>query len=398
MVRLLIALCAAVAAAVAAVQLLPDAVPFLADTQPAVLGAIAALATLVVIDQSMRALADDRTASLIRRLSAKSDALELELAALRAGTVASAPRSEPAPEAPRLPEAAPDAEAMPEETAPPAASRRGSMPFLRGRTDNRAPKPTTPAAPALNDMDEELLASVREALRGDQIALHLQPIVDLADRQPAFYECFSRLRTSSGTLLSPQTYLPVVEAEGLTAAIDNMLLLRCVQQVRSAHRRDRPMTIFCNISGRSLDDRVFFTDFLDFAADNALMSSHLVFEIEHKTLAGLPADATRDLRALADLGYRFAIDNANLNTIDAAMLTEHRVAFVKARAVEIAERASRDRHLIDLERPLLLAGADLIATHIERDSHLSLMVTLPVKYGQGFLLGQPVPIESLQGD
>lgn len=391
MVRLLIALGAAIAAAVAAVQMLPGAAPFLAGTSPAVLGAIAALATLVVVDQSMRALSDDRTASLIRRLAAKSDALEFELAALRAG----APLTNATPPERPVPDVIPEPAIAPsEETTPPPPTRRTGGPLI-ARSHGASPRPRPATAPTI-DVDHELLASVREALRGDQIALHLQPIIDLADRHPAFYECFSRLRTSTGTLLTPQTYLPVVEAEGLTAAIDNMLLLRCVQQVRSAHRRDQPMTIFCNISGFSLDDRVFFADFLDFAADNALMSNHLVFEIEHKTLAGLPTDASRDLRALADLGYRFAIDNANLGSIDAAMLTEHRVAFVKARTADIAERASRDRHLIDLERPLLLSGADLIATHIERDAHLALMNTLPVKFGQGFLLGEPVPIETLQ--
>ncbi|MEZ5670453.1 MAG: EAL domain-containing protein, partial [Alphaproteobacteria bacterium] len=243
-----------------------------------------------------------------------------------------------------------------------------------------------------------LLESVREALRNDQIALHVQPIVDMADRQPLFFECFSRLRTADGRLLTPQTYLPVVEAEGLTAAIDNMLLLRCVQLVRSAQRRDRPVTYFCNISGRSLDDRVFFADFLDFASDNALLSSHLVFEIDHRTLAGLTPEATRDLRALADLGYRFALDNADLAHVDAALLTDHRIAFVKARIGNLAERAGHDRHLIDLERPLLLAGAELIATHIERESHCTTLANLPVRFGQGFLFGEPAPIESLRRD
>lgn len=410
MLRLTISMIAAVAAAAAAGLLLPGAAPFLAQTPPAVLGAIAAIATLLVIDLSTRSLHDGRTDSQIRRLIAKSEALELELAALRAGAVSigqSGSQVEPLSSIPQPLTATglAAAPAMPRSNQTPVKSKQPentveSKRALRQRTASaQEAGRIVPDAPRMTPaIDETLLDSVREALRADRIALHVQPIVDLSDRRTRFYECFSRLRTATGTLLTPQTYLPVVEAEGLTAAIDNMLLLRCVQLVRSAQRQDRPITFFCNISGQSLVDRVFFADFLEFASDNALLSNHLVFEIDHDTLENLPQDASRDLRSLADLGYRFAIDNANLANIDAALLTDHRVAFVKARVTSLAEHASRDRHLIDLERPLLLSGAELIATHIERDSHLSVLASLPVNFGQGFLFGEPAPIESLRRD
>lgn len=381
MFRLLILAFAAVAAAAAAGHLLPGAAPFLADTPPAVVGALAALATLVVADLSMRVLTDGRTASQLRRLAAKSEALELELATLRAGGLAAAAAQLTAAVTPTPPPAAPG------ETPPPAVAPRIVIPPA-----GTAPRRGEPAG------DASLRESVREALRADRIALHVQPIVDLSDRRPRFHVCTPYLRTAGGALLSPQLYQPIVEEDGLTVAIDNMLLLRCVQLVRNAQRRDRPATYFCALSGQSLADRVFFSDFLDFASDNALVSEHLVFEIDHRTLAGLPPEAKQDLRRLADLGYRFAITNADLDAIDAGLLTDHRIAFVEARVADIAERATRDRHLIDLERPLLLAGAELIATRIERDSHLAALAALPVSLGQGPLIGEPAPIESLRAD
>ncbi|MGF1626704.1 MAG: EAL domain-containing protein [Alphaproteobacteria bacterium] len=398
MLRLLSLTIAALAAAAAAGQFLPDAAPVLADTPPAILGAIAALATLLVADLSLRTLDDGRTESRLRRLAAKSEALELELAAMRAGApIATSPAQEAPAAFERLAQPTQGEVASPRRFAlEPAPDQDPAAPA------GTAPTPAAPPAMAppgpRSGSDESLREAVREALRGDRIALHVQPIVDLSDRRARFQQCTSYLRTPTGTLLSPQVYKPIVEAEGLTAAIDNMLLLRCVQLVRNAQRRDRSVTYFCSISGQSLSDRVFFADFLDFASDNALLSDHLVFEIDHKTLASLPADAGRDLRTLADLGYRFAIANADLSTIDAGLLTDHRVAFVKARVSDLAERATRDRHLIDLERPLLLAGADLIATHVERDTHLSALANLPVSFGQGGLFGEPAPIESLRID
>lgn len=400
MLRLLILIIAAVAAAAAAGQFLPGTASFLDGTSPVMLGAIVAIATMLLIDLSSRALTDGRTESQIRRLIAKSEALELELAAMRAG-VRVHPQPAHAPEMPArtephtsTPQTA-SAVAAPS-PAPDAPETHSPRPLLRDLdlTDDAKPERQPQARAA--SVDQALRDSVREALRADRISLHVQPIVDMSDRMPRAYECISLLRTATGNLMTPQTYMPAVEAEGLTAAIDNMLLLRCVQVVRNAQRNETPLRFFCKIASQSLQDRVFFADFLDFASDNALLSDHLIFQIDHQTLATLPPDARGDLQALANLGYRFALDNANLDTIDAALLTDHRVAYVKSRVADLSERATRDRHLIDLERPLLLAGSELIATQIDRESHLSVVGNLPVPLGQGLLFGDSAPIETLR--
>ena len=402
MLRLLTLIIAAVAAAAAAGQFLPGTAPFLDGTPPVMLGAIVAISTMLLIDLSSRALTDGRTESQIRRLIAKSEALELELAAMRAGAPLSdhhaRPDETPLPAqagAPSDSRPVEPAAAMPNPTAA-APEPRGPKRSLRALDLHIDPEPVPQDSTGTQPIDQTLRDSVREALRADRISLHVQPIVDMSDRMPRAYECISLLRTATGNLMTPQTYMPAVEAEGLTAAIDNMLLLRCVQVVRNAQRNETPLRFFCKIASQSLQDRVFFADFLDFASDNALLSDHLVFQIDHQTLATLPPDARGDLQALANLGYRFALDNANLDAIDAALLTDHRVAYVKSRLADLSERATRDRHLIDLERPLLLAGSELIATQVDRESHLSVVANLPVPFGQGLLFGESAPIETLR--
>jgi cyclic-di-GMP phosphodiesterase TipF (flagellum assembly factor) len=59
----------------------------------------------------------------------------------------------------------------------------------------------------------------------------------------------------------------VAEPAGLVAAIDNLLLFRCVQIVRRLARQDRRVGIFCNISMASLGDDAFFPHFLGFSGD-----------------------------------------------------------------------------------------------------------------------------------
>ena len=412
--RALILVVAAIAAAAAAGYWLPDVVPPLATIPPAVLGGLAALAAVFVAEAVFRSARDARVDAELARLSALGRALELELAAASAASAAAPPLAAPMPTGPISPTPAAPPPVVPPPVAPgPGAPPTEPAPAREPHFANPKPlvplvEPTKPlAAPPSNQprkfrdatakftkppTNAELLSQVQEAIRADRIDMHLQPIVDAGDRKAQFYECFTRLRTDRGAELLPEQFLPIVEREGLTAGIDNMLLLRCVQVLRRAHRRDRPVTFFCNISGQSLADRVFFADFLDFLSDNTLLSENLVFEIAHTDLASLPPEAAEDLHTLAGLGFRFAIDRAHLADVTPALLSEWPIAFVKADMADMAAYAQNDPGLAALQRPLVLARVALIATKVERERHADILAGLPVQYGQGFLYGAPAPL------
>jgi cyclic-di-GMP phosphodiesterase TipF (flagellum assembly factor) len=134
-----------------------------------------------------------------------------------------------------------------------------------------------------------LLDTVRDALADNRVDLYLQPIVSLPQRRTVFYESFSRLRDETGRVMMPAEYLSVAEPEGLVAAIDNLLLFRCVQIVRRLARQDRKVGIFCNISLASLSDEGFFPQFLEFLSANKDLAGALIFELGQAALADLRA-------------------------------------------------------------------------------------------------------------
>ena len=137
--------------------------------------------------------------------------------------------------------------------------------------------------PILNYTNGEILQFLEKAVREDHIELYLQPIVLLPQRNHAFFECFSRIKDDNGNIIRPEQYLPVANSAGLTASVDNLMLFKYVQLVRRA-RRNRPhIVFFCNISKSTLTDVDFFTDFIDFMADNINLTTSLVFEFNQET-------------------------------------------------------------------------------------------------------------------
>ena len=238
-----------------------------------------------------------------------------------------------------------------------------------------------------------LLHTVREALAENRVDLYLQPVVTLPQRRTVFYESFSRLRDATGQVMMPAQYLSVAEPEGLVAAIDNLLLFRCVQIVRRLAKQDRKVAIFCNISLSSLGDESFFPQFLEFLSENRDMAGGLIFELGLAAFEQRGSVEARNMAKLADLGFRFSIDKVTDVDLDFRELQRADVRFIKIAAetllAQIQDARQRDLHPSDFASLARRYGAEIIAEKIEVERQVIDVLELDIGYGQGHLFGEP---------
>ncbi len=240
--------------------------------------------------------------------------------------------------------------------------------------------------------DDAILSIVRDGLEKNSVDLVLQPIVRLPQRKRAYFEAFTRIRDQNGSVLVPSQYIAIAEREGLVAAIDNMMLFRCVQLVRRAQKKNTNIGVFCNISAHSLTDRHFFSNFIEFMADNRALAADLIFEFPYATIANRDEDIEQHLRQLASLGFRFSVDQVSGLNIDYGDLMRHRFKYVKIDTdVILAEVRSPRGHIAieDIKRVVDRHGMDLIVEKVEKESDLLELLDLRVDFGQGYLFGAP---------
>ena len=262
------------------------------------------------------------------------------------------------------------------------------------------PKPVAVPAPKGPTPEELMLQTIRDALADNRVDLYLQPVVSLPQRRTAYYESYSRLRDATGRLMLPAEYLSVAEPAGLMAAVDNLLLFRCVQIVRRLAKQDRKVGIFCNISLASLRDETFFPQFLDFLSENRDLSGALIFELGQEAFGARGSIEARNMAKLADLGYRFSLDKVTDLQIDLNDLARADVKFMKIAAPVLAEQ------LVEMEGALALKshkdldaadfadfarryGVEIIAEKIEEERQVIGVLELDIRYGQGHLFGEP---------
>lgn len=257
--------------------------------------------------------------------------------------------------------------------------------------------------------ERNLLQTVKDSIEANRVELHLQPIVSLPQRRIAFYECYTRLRDNSGNLVLPGEFLRVAEHSGLVAEIDNMLLLKSVHLARKMVKRDKRISLFCNLSPTSLADESFFGQFIDFLRENRDLSGSIIFELTRDAFDRLSMTAERNMGRLFDLGFRFSIDRCDSIDLDLRKLERMGVRYVKIAGERLVEQLVREnvRPITGLAREFeagdvasLFAryGVDLIADRVESERTIVEILELDLGFAQGMLFGMPKPeMEYIQG-
>jgi cyclic-di-GMP phosphodiesterase TipF (flagellum assembly factor) len=253
------------------------------------------------------------------------------------------------------------------------------------------------SGPFFGHSEDETRRLVREAVEAGRIEIYLQPVVTLPQRKVRFYEALSRLKLADGKLVEPDHFLDHARALGLLPRIDQRMLRQAVHVVRRLVAKNRDVGMFLNMAPQTLADRVAFADILSLLDVNRALSGSIVIEIAQGAFRALGPAEQESLAALAERGFRFAIDRVEDLKLDPRALAERGVRFVKVPAELMLQRSrgpGAPIHPADLANLLGRHGIDLVVVHIESEGTVVDLLDYDVRYGQGFLFAPPRPVRA----
>lgn len=251
-------------------------------------------------------------------------------------------------------------------------------------------------APAL--ADPGMLDIIRRSLEENRVDLYLQPVVSLPQRKVRFYEALSRLRSEDGTVIMPAQYIKIAAPAGLMSVVDNLLLFRCVQVVKRLAQKNREIGIFCNISGHTLRDQEFFPQFLDFLRGHRDLAGQIIFEFTQDSVTDLRHAETKNLRALAEMGFRLSMDQVTKLDIDFGAVRKLGFSCLKVRADTLISGMIDANAVVaaeDFKDLLSRNGLNLIAERVEDERSVVQLLEYNVDFAQGYLFGEPRPIREI---
>lgn len=253
--------------------------------------------------------------------------------------------------------------------------------------------------------EERLLALIDSALRDDEFALHLQPIVSLRDEaassvgSPLIVEVLIRLPTQEFGVLASHEFLDTAERNGRMPKIDRWVIRALLVWMQRNRDRwaDAKAVFSVNLSGRSVV-RPDFRNYLENCLDKSgLPLTSLRFEVAELDAGLAPQEFAALARSLIERGCEVSVDNAGTGTGRYDFLRE-----VSADLLKIDGSLVAGAHDDIVSRALInglvhmadTLGMQTVASKVDTTGKLRAVKQLGVDYAQGYRLRGPQDIDS----
>ncbi|MBC8093231.1 MAG: EAL domain-containing protein, partial [Pseudonocardia sp.] len=255
---------------------------------------------------------------------------------------------------------------------------------------------------------EELSAALPAAIRGGELLLDYQPIVDLDGGRLLGVEALVRWRHPELGVLPPDSFVPLAEENGLIVPLGRWVLRTACRQARRwldvTGDVSRTPCVSVNLAVRQLSSAGVVDDVAGILAETGLPPALLLLEITESAVMDRSDGSVAALRALAAMGVRIALDDFGTGYSNLAYLRDlplHALklagAFLDGLRTPLPAGASPDEErllaaLVSLGHAL---GLTVIAENVETPTQRDLLHRLRCDAGQGWLIGGPGSPESV---
>jgi diguanylate cyclase (GGDEF)-like protein/PAS domain S-box-containing protein len=250
------------------------------------------------------------------------------------------------------------------------------------------------------DRQVHLEGQLRDALSGEGLELHYQPVVG-PDGSIRTAEALIRWQHADRGSLPPDMFLPVAEQGGLLRDLDRWVLRTALREASTwpVPPGGSPIAVAVNLSGLLPGDPEFVDAVANTVAEAGIDWDRVVLELVETSLADLPARTRVAMAELVDRGVRFAVDDfgtgysslARLKDLPAQIIKVDRrfVAGVGSDASDFAVANA----VVDMSRAM---GRSCVAEGVETATQFHVLRGMGVDAYQGWLFSKALPAKEFR--
>ncbi|WP_111766642.1 EAL and GGDEF domain-containing protein [Nakamurella deserti] len=245
-----------------------------------------------------------------------------------------------------------------------------------------------------------VMNALREALDGDRLTLHYQPIVDIAGGRMTGVEALLRWQDDDLGRVSPLEVVDAADAMGLSLALDRWVIQRASREMVELRRRHglERFQLSVNVSARSFAAPGLEGIVARSAVETGWASTDLTLEVTESAIMTDAPGAVALLTELKGQGVRIAVDDFGTGYSSLAYLKRLPVSTLKIdrsfidQVTTDADSRAIVRSIVQLADAL---GLDTVAEGIETAENAAVMLELGCSVGQGWLWSAAVPADEL---
>jgi diguanylate cyclase (GGDEF)-like protein len=237
---------------------------------------------------------------------------------------------------------------------------------------------------------------LRRAVERQELRLHYQPIVSLADDRFAGFEGLVRWHHPRRGLVLPSEFIPLAEETGLILPIGRWVFgegCRQMQAWEAESRSELPWFLSLNLSGKQLLQPNLVEDMGELLRPVGALSRRMKVEVTEDVLMENEQSAGDTLARLRDLHLGVSIDDFGTGHSSLSHLNRLPVDTLKIDRSFVGNMCHR-RGNLEIVRTIVALAHNLsmhvVAEGVETAEQLAELRAMGCDYGQGYLYSRPV--------
>ena len=237
-----------------------------------------------------------------------------------------------------------------------------------------------------------LLGDVLWGLEQHEFSLHYQPIVHLKDREIKSVEALLRWKHHEYGMIPPLEFLPNLEHTSLLYSVHDWEMEAALHQLTLWNDFNGTLTI--NLSTRLLLDDSWIDKFKNLLDRYGINATRIVFEITETAIMKDIENSREALNQLKEMGSLIAMDDFGTGYSSLGYVQILPVDHLKIDRRFITDVHSSIKNQKIVRMALSLAKSievETVAEGIESQIDYDWLLHAGCTYGQGFLMGKPMP-------
>ena len=238
---------------------------------------------------------------------------------------------------------------------------------------------------------------LRRALEREEFVLHYQPKVSIVSGKLTGAEALIRWNDPVSGLTPPARFIPILEETGLIHDVGRWALRKAIEDYQRWKNNGLPaVRIAVNVSPLQLRNQNFVAEIQQAVSIAAGAAAGLQLEITESLIMQDVNHSISSLLAIRELGVTIAIDDFGTGFSSLNYLTKLPVDTLKIDRSFVVEMVSAIGGLTLVSVIINLAQAlklNTVAEGVETEEQLRQLQALGCDEMQGYLFGEPVPVE-----
>jgi EAL domain-containing protein (putative c-di-GMP-specific phosphodiesterase class I) len=243
-----------------------------------------------------------------------------------------------------------------------------------------------------------LLRELASGMKQEQLLLHYQPTIDLAEGSVVAVEALLRWQHPKRGLLAPSEFLPTVTDRALNSALALHVVEMALRDCGEWRDRGFDAAVNVNLSVANVLDDALPNEIGKMLATCGIPPSALGLEVTESAIVADEKTATAMLNALEGMGVRIVIDDFGTGYASLTSLRDLPVSELKIdhEFVVGLRMRPRDKAIVRLITALAHGlEVKVTAEGVEDEETVNELAELGVDMAQGYYFSRPMPLAEL---